>query len=116
MIYIVSSYEYNENVFSLKEIYVSSGESMYVLSKDSGFLPFSTVGNVVDVYDASKNSVFPLVGFSEIRVYDGDDDAGAFSKFLYSKIKETNFSHPDADKALFNVISSFGDEYVQTPI
>jgi len=111
MVYISASYEYVDNDFSLRDIYVSSAtQEMYVLSKASGFVPFRTEGTVVDVYDASKNSVYPLIGFSDIRVYD-DNDPKALALFLSQKIQDVNFTHPDADKALYNVISSFGESY-----
>lgn len=116
MIYITASYEYVDNTFTVKDIYVSSYQNMYVLSKSTGFVPYFIEGDVVDLYDASKNCVYPLIGFSDVRVYNGDDDAKAFAKFLSQKIITIEFSHPDADKALFNVISSFGEEYVPVSV
>lgn len=116
MILITVSYEYIDNVFTLKDIYVSNYQNMYVLSKSTGFVPSFREGDVADLYDASKNSVYPLIGFSDIRVYKGDDDAQAFAKFLNQKISEVEFSHPDADKALFNVIANFGEEYVSVSV
>ena len=111
MIYISASYEYLDNEFSLKDIYVSSEfQEMYILSKVSGFIPVRVEGHVIDVVDASKNSFYPLIGFSEVRTYE-DNDPKALALFLSQKIQDVDFSHKDADKALYNVISSFGDGY-----
>lgn len=115
MLYIVASYEYEDNEFSMKDIYISDESSLYVMSKDQGFLPFSSEGSTVDIVDASKNSVYPLVGFGEIRQYN-DDDPKSFATFLHRKIKDVDFDSSEADKALFNVISNFGEPYVQIPI
>jgi len=111
MIYIAGSYEYENNDFVMKEIYVSDEENMYVLTKDDGFVPFQTKGHVVDVVDATKNAVYPLVGFSEVRTH-VDDDPKSFAVFLYNKLKDIDFSSSESDKSLFHIISNFGESYV----
>lgn len=112
MLYISASYGYNvSNEFELREIYVSNETSdMYVLKSSEGYIPQRTVGNVIDLIDATKNSIYPLIGFSEIRTYN-DDDPRSLAVFLSTKIKKVDLSQENADKALFNVIASFGDSY-----
>jgi hypothetical protein len=115
MLYIASSFEYENSEFAIKEIYVSDENTLFILNKNDGYLPTSVDGDVKGLVDASKNSIYPLLGFSEIRTYN-DSDPKSLANFFYKKIVEVDFSNPNADKALFNVISNFGEPYVKTSI
>lgn len=111
MLYLAASYSYAvDNEFELREIYVSDDETLFVLKSNEGFVPQRINGSVIDVVAATKNAVYPLLGFSEIRTYN-DDDPKSLATFLHTKITKVDIGHLSADKALFNVIASFGDSY-----
>ena|SRR6056297_811642 len=112
MLFTAASYSYNtSNEFELREIYVSDEQSdMYVLKGNEGFIPQKIQGNVLDIVSAVKNSVYPLIGFSEVRIYN-DDDPKSLATFLHSKIQKVDLGQENAEKALFNVIASFGESY-----
>lgn len=111
MLYLAASYSYNQdNEFELREIYVSDDSSLFVLKNDEGYVPQRISGSVIDIVNATRNSVYPLIGFSEIRTYN-DDDPKSLATFLHNKISNVDLSHPNTDKALFNVVASFGESY-----
>lgn len=110
MLYIsVTSYYDNKNKFRLKEIYVSDENEMYVLKKEDSFVPYKYPGNVKDFYDSVKNLFYPLLYTSKVRVYK-DDDPKSLAKYLSDHILSVDMKKPGAERHLFDVLSSFGEE------
>lgn len=110
MLYLsATAYYDNKNNFRLKEIYISDEHDMYVLKKEDSFVPYRYKGNVKNFYDSVKNLFYPFLYTSKVRSYE-DDDPKSMAQFFYDKISSTDMKKQGAEKALFDVLSSFGEE------
>lgn len=110
MLKISSRVMYNQdNKFELKEIYVSDGEVTYVLRKNDGYTPILHNFSLDDIIDGSKNLLFSNLGLGDVRVYN-DNDAKSLAKYFQEKISSVNMKIPNAEKTLYDVLSSFGDK------
>lgn len=109
MIYLSTLCNYDENNdFHVQEVYVSDNTNgTYILKKNSGYVPILYNISLKDLYDMSKNSLFPLFGFGQIRVYN-DNDPKTFANFLFNKISKVDMSSSVAEKKLFDVLNNFG--------
>ena len=111
MLLISSRTFYNEqNQFELKEIYVSDGAVTYILRKSEGFIPVMYNFGFLDMYESSRNLVFSNLGFGPIRQYN-DNDAKSLANYLRDKITGVNIKAKNAEKTLYEVLSTFGEEY-----
>jgi hypothetical protein len=99
-----------ENKFELKEIYVSDGQVTYVLRKSEGYTPILYEFPLTSVLDGAKNLMFSNLGFGEFRSYN-DNDAKSLANYLQEKISSVNMKIPNAEKTLYDVLSSFGDKH-----
>lgn len=109
MLKISSRVMYNqENKFELTEIYVSDGSVTYVLKKSEGYVPILYNFSLEDIVDSSKTLLFSNLGLGEIRVYN-DNDAKSLANYFQEKISSVNMKIPNAEKTLYDVLSSFGE-------
>jgi hypothetical protein len=109
MLIIASRMMYSEkNEFELKEIYVSSGAETYILKKSEGYMPTECALSVPNQYETQEGQLFSNLGFSSPRFYN-DKDAKSLANYFYDKIRAVNMSAPNAEKTLFDVLSSFGE-------
>lgn len=111
MLMISSSASYSEsNTFDLREIYVSDGVVTYVLRKDEGFIPLPYNASLLEIREMLKGLMFSNSEFGPIRTYN-DDDALSLAKYFQQKISKTNLNAKGAEKTLYDVLASFGEEY-----
>lgn len=111
MLYVSTRTFYNEkNQFELKEIYVSDGTVTYILRKNEGFVPVAYNFGLLDMFAASKGLLFSNLGFGVIRQYN-DTDAKSLANYLRDKITGVNMKAKNAEKTLYEVLSTFGEDY-----
>jgi hypothetical protein len=106
----VSGYFSNFNEFRIKEIFVSDESLLFILKENESFMPRQYLGNVMELFDSTKNLYYPSYSISEVRCYPNDNDAKSLANFLMQKIGELGTSLPGAHEKLFDIISSFGEK------
>lgn len=110
MLTISSSGYYNSNNdFLIKEIYVSDTRQVFILKRSESFMPYSYPGTTEELFDSVKNCYYPIFSMSTVRTYQ-DNDAKSLATYLMQRIHALDLKKTGAEKALFDVISSFGDE------
>lgn len=106
MLYITSTVFYDENnELRVKEVYVTDEEVTYVLPYEEGFLPREYKYNVLD----SQKPMFTRLLYGPVRQYP-DDDARALARFLQENITKVPMNSSKAHKALYEMLSNFGEE------
>ena len=109
MLYISSRGIYDEsNLFQLKEIFVSDGQKTFILSKDSGYVPYEygfDLNTLLSTY-----GFYPISEFGRIRQFD-DSDPKTLSYHLRDKIKSVDFSQEGAQRTMFEILENFGEPY-----
>lgn len=111
MLFVSTRTFYNEkNQFELKEIYVSDGAVTYILRKTEGFIPVAYNLGLMDMHEAAKGLLFSNLGFGVIRQYN-DTDAKSLANYLRDKITGVNMKAKNAEKTLYEVLSTFGEDY-----
>lgn len=110
MTYIATCIGYDTtNMFELKEIYVGNEETTYVFKKGSGYrieeyrIPFYSF-----VY---PNLLSPQYIIGPLRQKD-ERDTRSLANYIGSKLSTVDMGNPIAEKALYEVLSNFGREYV----
>lgn len=98
----------DNNNFRLKEVQVSNQSELYILKSSEKFVPYKYQGNVKDLLDARKNSVYPLYSSRGIRVYEDDDDARSMANFFMDKLSSLDMKNSVDEQSVFDVLSSFG--------
>lgn len=107
---LVSSMKHytEENQFELKEIYVSDESCTYILRKTEGFIPIKYDFPFSKLYSSAKNLPFSNLSFGPVRRYE-DTDAKSLASYIKEKIDGVNIKAPNAEKTLYEVLSTFGE-------
>jgi hypothetical protein len=105
----ISGYYNSQNDFLIKEIYVSDERQVFIMKRSESFFPYAYTGNAQELFDSIKNCYYPAFSMSTVRMH-SDDDAKSLATFFMQKIQMLDLKKSGAEKALFDVISSFGDE------
>lgn len=113
MVFVSTCVGYSEmNEFQLREIYVGSESTTYILKKDNNFMPMEVKEDFFEITKASKDILAADFGPGPIRKIN-DRDERSLAHYIKSKIDAVDMENPTAEKVLFDVLSNFGAPHVE---
>jgi hypothetical protein len=113
MVFVSTCVGYDENnSFILREIYVGSERTTYILKKSLGYTPQEVKENFFEVVKASQHVLAADYGPGVIR-HINDRDERSLANFIKSKIDAVDINDPTAEKVLFDVLNNFGSLYIE---
>lgn len=112
MVYVSTCVGYDDNNnFILREIYVGSENTTYILKKDAGYQPQEFSSNFFDIVKSGQYIIAADFGPGSIRQIN-DRDEKSLANYIKGKIDSVDMNSEGSEKVLFDVLSNFGSTYL----